>query len=765
MKVDRVVRDLDKSHRRVLEALDHNLTARDNFGPEGEEGWVLTSRGPDHIPEYRPVTLSPDTSIDWSAISGTPTTIAGYGIENAYTITQINTLLADQTHPAEDIVSGILDPSRLGSGASGTGSYLRGDSTWQPLSLSGLGLTSEVGSLAGAHTLVDQPQDDWPTMIPGPRGTDGVIGRDGAVGPPGMDGEPLVEWPLMIPGVPGPQGTPGAPGAGGGGSSITQLLLEEAAEQWNYPNGPSAQTTPAGPTFIQQLYFEDPVESWNYSNGPSAAAAAAGGGSLDGAGVALRYASWVDANTLQASPLIDANPDVQLVHDTANVYFHFQPGNVAPGQSATNPGWQVGAEDGSGDFFIRSRWTGNMVMEIAQDEDDIYFGGDGVVYATIQRGAIILEPQDAVNEGGQVTMLGAGAYADWVMDNFQGRVRWFTGAATSMDLNQTRLALIGPFLELNTSPDTTSGLFLRAAANNFQIRTNDDGVGNQQDATKPSWAFAFGEGVTDNFVIYRKPPGGAYVSLWGVNNLGTWFPTVDAVRDIGGTGNRVRTVYAQQLADGATGSMIASAGAVAQFAAGSSWTQLNLYTGAVARWHIVAAGHYAPVADNTYDIGINGSNRVRDIRIAGEVVGMNGGNGKTADQATFANALTDITGTSWLVGVNEQWEFEIFIPYLTNATAGTVGWTVNGPAGTTVAYTVFGTTTALTAYSSVYSVVINVGVGALGALISQTHFVVIRGRLSTVGTAGTAIARGITSAAGKTVAARNGAYVKARRVV
>jgi hypothetical protein len=69
------------------------------------------------------------------------------------------------------------------------------------------------------------------------------------------------------------------------------------------------------------------------------------------------------------------------------------------------------------------------------------------------------------------------------------------------------------------------------------------------------------------------------------------------------------------------------------------------------------------------------------------------------------------------------WEFDIFISYIRNATAGTVNFAINGPTVTAVAFPVFGTTTALTAFASTYNTALNSGVGALGALISSgSHF-------------------------------------------
>jgi hypothetical protein len=55
---------------------------------------------------------------------------------------------------------------------------------------------------------LDAEENEYPYLIPGPRGIDGIIGISGAIGPPGPQGEPgePIE-PLMIPGPVGPAGT------------------------------------------------------------------------------------------------------------------------------------------------------------------------------------------------------------------------------------------------------------------------------------------------------------------------------------------------------------------------------------------------------------------------------------------------------------------------------------------------------------------------------------------------------------------------------
>ena len=136
MRLDLAIRDEGLTLREILRALDHNLMARDNFAPEGVAGQVLTSNGPGAIPSYQDLPALPDSeeddgeieasrivgtltearlqgqyrgitsvaeaavtehqaalSIGWSQLTSVPTTIAGYGITDAYTKTEVDALI------------------------------------------------------------------------------------------------------------------------------------------------------------------------------------------------------------------------------------------------------------------------------------------------------------------------------------------------------------------------------------------------------------------------------------------------------------------------------------------------------------------------------------------------------------------------------------------------------------------------------------------------------------------------------------------------
>jgi hypothetical protein len=192
--------------------------------------------------------------------------------------------------------------------------------------------------------------------------------------------------------------------------------------------------------------------------------------------------------------------------------------------------------------------------------------------------------------------------------------------------------------------------------------------------------------------------------------------------------------------------------------------QVGLFLFNTLQWALEASGHFVPGFDNARDIGRTAM-RLRDVYVAGEVVGENGANYLPANQAAIGNALTDVNGTAFTVGPNEAWVFDIFIPYARNANAGTVNFAINGPAGAAVAMTVFGTTTALSAFLTTYNTSLGTAVGALGSLISSgAHFVRISGKITTAGTAGVVAARAITSAAGTTMTPQVGTYCMARRI-
>lgn len=127
--------------------------------------------------------ISVGASIPWSTVTGQPTTLAGYGITDAYTKAE----------------SDARYPSNAGAGATGTwGISITGVSagapwagiTGRPTTLAGYGITDAV-TLATAQTVTGQKTFSQPILF-----ADGVltgsIGLDGTVSPLSLTGSALV---------------------------------------------------------------------------------------------------------------------------------------------------------------------------------------------------------------------------------------------------------------------------------------------------------------------------------------------------------------------------------------------------------------------------------------------------------------------------------------------------------------------------------------------------------------------------------------------
>lgn len=122
MRVDQVIRDPRRTLQEVLRAFDNNLTARDNFAPEGQLHQVLMSNGPDRVPSYQ--SLTPD-------------------IMDVYTKEQVDELLGSHKHAGEDIISGQVGPQFLGTGTRDGTNFLRDDGAYSKV---------PWGSLTGVPT-------------------------------------------------------------------------------------------------------------------------------------------------------------------------------------------------------------------------------------------------------------------------------------------------------------------------------------------------------------------------------------------------------------------------------------------------------------------------------------------------------------------------------------------------------------------------------------------------------------------------------------
>lgn len=91
--------------------------------------------------------------------------------------------------------------------------------------------------------------------------------------------------------------------------------------------------------------------------------------------------------------------------------------------------------------------------------------------------------------------------------------------ANTFTANQT-MQKSDPVLILDdTAAGSTTGK-IHFSGDSLYIRTNEnETLDEQNDATKPSWAFAL-ETTADTLTIYRRPAGGAFSSIFGLNNTG-----------------------------------------------------------------------------------------------------------------------------------------------------------------------------------------------------------------------------------------------------
>jgi Collagen triple helix repeat (20 copies) len=662
VRVDRVIRDELKSLSRVLEALDHNLTARDNLAPEGEVGWVLTSRGADQVPEYAPVSLEGST-LPWSSITDTPNTLAGYGIANAYTITEVNSLIATHTHDASAIVSGILNPSRLGSGAADAGKYLRGDSTWQPLSLAGLGIASEVANIASAPRW-DEPGDDWPLMIPGPKGDKGDTGAAGSGSGSGgttlqLRQEEFYEENWTIPGPAGAAGPAGSTGPTGPGTILVQLN-EDYTDSWADMHLPGERglTGPQGPTgpgvTVIQLN-EEYTEPWAEMLVPGAAGAPGSAGSAGAAGA-------------QGPPGQDGEP--------ADDWPVMIPGNTGPqgSQGIQGPQGPMG--------YIYTYWDDSI------DPD--------------------LSALMAFGQAAAVSSAGGGISGSGT----PGKIPKWTGATALGD------SLLTEGTNAITMTGTTAGVFtVDANSASYRWREADQGVDQK---------------------LWEAQAEGAALLFTAVNDAVTaaniW------LRAIRGTGTAVATIELY----GDTIKFLNDAGTTT--------------------WSINTSTHLVTGTDNTSDIGTTGALRPRDIYLAGALIEQTLSKVTAADQASFANVQTNITGLSFTGVANAIYSVDVVLATtMAGSTAGVkYYWTASGTS--TGEKHVVGNSTSLALFLSFYEATITVPgsfihTAVMTAAWSYHRFIIRMG-----GTGGTCQLVGITGGATTTAVVKKGASILVKRL-
>lgn len=126
--------------------------------------------------------------------------------------------------------------------------------------------------------------------------------------------------------------------------------------------------------------------------------------------------------------------------------------------------WVVGQDinaNGGGDYFL---WNGATRFAIAAD-GSVTIGGSLGVGGALTAASInstLVRAQDGVNEGGQIDLQGAGAFATWGIDNFQGALRFIRGTVQATwngagDLSVARNIAVG-----GDSSGLTGALYLRS---------------------------------------------------------------------------------------------------------------------------------------------------------------------------------------------------------------------------------------------------------------------------------------------------------------
>jgi len=229
---------------------------------------------------------------------------------------------------------------------------------------------------------------------------------------------------------------------------------------------------------------------------------------------------------------------------------------------------------------------------------------------------------------------------------------------------------------------------------------------------------------------------------WTINPSGHFVP--NGAFDVGLTGNKIRNIFASGDVSAATFSLgvdtvLSQAGAVFHLANDATWTSLVAFVAGIAKLTMLATAA-------TFSVPVISP----------------GSNMKAADQATFANAQTDIAGGSFAVGANETWVVDALLEVTMVGTGG-VKFYFTGPAGTTGEVTMVGTGALLTTVESVYTAAITVP-GVFLCRVVGTCWVLVRANIRIAGTAGTVQLVGITSAAGVTCLVRKGFNFLAERI-
>lgn len=513
---------------------------------------------------------------------------------------------------------------------------------------------------------------------------------------------------------------------------------------------------------------------------PEWRAPGAGGGTLTGGGTLGVLSKWTAATVLGDSIVSEAGKVISVTaganamavaldssagftrdirYSTAGVSrWALRANNVAEG----------GADAGS-NFVINRRSDAGAdlgdVFEIIRSSGAVnFYYASGALSVGIIRGTVDIQPQDAALEGGEVILRGAlngagPAFRTWNIDNWSGQLRIFNGA-------NVHLAMIP-----GSSVFSHTGDVAVTAQGGTSARfrwIEDDQIADEKrwDILVEGKLMLFrnvNDAETVNAEYLRLQRGAGTVALvarWTCNV--DW--TVNNTYDLGSGGNYPRFI---SCATGFTlngSAALDFAGAVLRLGNSATWTQMNFMVDNVARWHIITGGTFAAVVDNTHDIGATFTTlRPKNVYLAGYCGQPNFRKITAADQATFVNAQTNITGLSFAIGVNETWTADVVISATTAVAATGVKFYFTFPVGCTGEIHYGGNIATIATWQTLYQAVLTVpgtffltGTGITGQYTMRATF-------RNGGTGGTIQVVGISGGATTTIAVKKGSLLIAER--
>jgi hypothetical protein len=423
------------------------------------------------------------------------------------------------------------------------------------------------------------------------------------------------------------------------------------------------------------------------------------------------------------------------------------------------PSTPGGAIDGAGTAGFLAKWSDADTLTDSIIEDD----GDQIIIESVTNPQFTVRGTSA---GTQVVIDGDAATVRDIIFSTGGSARWIFranataegGSDVGSDLEITARDDSGALLSKPLSIERSTGDFLVTGAEYVFTATTYTMRSDSADASDDSKLSFCGGGAesTARGALallhgneHGSAPGRLHLfagSAGHVRIRGDMFFDTDNTYDIGADGaTRPRHIYL-------------GGGIVSYPAAGSLSIQQS---GTGTRWLFNASGHFVANNDNVVDIGAAGATRPRDVYLAGEVLSQ-GSSSKSADQATFANAQTNISSLSFAIGANEVWLVEAAL-MLTMVGATGVKFYFTGPAGVGGQVQMVGTGAALTTVETVYTAAVTVPGTFLHRVAGSGH-VTVRARITTGGTGGTIQLVGITGAAGTTCLVRAGAWMNAERL-